>query len=117
MKVISIKEIEYDDFIYTPQVEDNHNYLFNNGILSKNCQNFSKKSLKTVLTRLDSTCKVVCIGSNRQIDNNFINKYTNGLNFMLKAANEKHEEVKMFATSLHKVERGAITAFAERILK
>ena len=34
MKVISIKEIEYDDFIYTPQVEDNHNYLLNNGVLS-----------------------------------------------------------------------------------
>ena len=117
MKVISIREIEYDDFIYTPQIEDNHNYLFDNGILSKNCQNFSKKSLKTVLTRLDSTCKVVCIGSNRQIDNNFVNKYTNGLNFMLKAANEKHPEIKMFATSLHKVERGAITAFAERILQ
>ena len=117
MKVISIREIEYDDFIYTPQVEDNHNYLFDNGVLSKNCQNFSKKSLKTVLTRLDSTCKVVCIGSNRQIDNNFVNKYTNGLNFMLKAANEKHPEIKMFATSLHKVERGAITAFAERILQ
>lgn len=91
--------------------------LANAFVIVDECQNFSKKSLKTVLTRLDSTCKVVCIGSNRQIDNNFINKYTNGLNFMLKAANEKHEEVKMFATSLHKVERGAITAFAERILK
>ena len=36
---------------------------------------------------------------------------------MLKAAKEEHEEVKMFVTSLNKVERGAITAFAERILK
>lgn len=91
--------------------------LANAFVIVDEIQNFSKRSLKTVLTRLDSTCKVVCIGSNRQIDNNFVNKYTNGLNFMLKAANEKHEEVKMFATSLHKVERGAITAFAERILK
>lgn len=91
--------------------------LANAFVIVDECQNFSKKSLKTVLTRLDSTCKVVCIGSNRQIDNTFINKYTNGLNYMLKAAKEEHEEVKMFVTSLNKVERGAITAFAERILK
>lgn len=91
--------------------------LANAFVIVDEVQNFSKKSLKTVLTRLDSTCKVVCIGSNRQIDNTFINKYTNGLNYMLKAAKEEHEEVKMFVTSLNKVERGAITAFAERILK
>ena len=91
--------------------------LANAFVIIDEVQNFSKKSLKTVLTRLDSTCKVVCIGSNRQIDNTFINKYTNGLNYMLKAAKEEHEEVKMFVTSLNKVERGAITAFAERILK
>ena len=91
--------------------------LANAFVIVDETQNFSKRSLRTVLTRLDSTCKVVCIGSNRQIDNNFVNKYTNGLNFMLKAANEKHPEIKMFATSLHKVERGAITAFAERILQ
>ena len=91
--------------------------LANAFVIVDEVQNFSKKSLKTVLTRLDSTCKVVCIGSNRQIDNTFINKYTNGLNYMLKAAKEEHEEVKMFVTSLNKVERGAITAFAKRILK
>ena len=91
--------------------------LANAFVIVDEVQNFSKTSLKTVLTRLDSTCKVVCIGSNRQIDNTFINKYTNGLNYMLKAAKEEHEEVKMFVTSLNKVERGAITAFAERILK
>lgn len=80
-------------------------------------QNFSKKSLQTVLSRLDSNCKVVCIGSNAQIDNPFINKYTNGLNVLLKQTTEENPEVSIFATKLDKVERGALTAWAERIFK
>ncbi len=80
-------------------------------------QNFSKKSLQTVLSRLDSNCKVVCIGSNAQIDNPFINKYTNGLNVLLKQTTEENPEVNIFATKLDKVERGALTAWAERIFK
>lgn len=80
-------------------------------------QNFSKKSLQTVLSRLDSTCKVVCIGSNAQIDNNFINQYTNGLNILLKTTIEENPEVNIFATKLDKVERGQLTAWAERIFK
>jgi PhoH-like ATPase len=78
-------------------------------------QNFSKKSLQTVLSRLDANCKVVCIGSNRQIDNIFVNKYTNGLNVLLEATSQTNEEVNIFATKLDIVERGAITAWTERI--
>lgn len=78
-------------------------------------QNFSRKSLKTVMSRLDSTCKAICIGSNRQIDNLYVNKYTNGLSSLLAASVQSHTELNMFATSLTKVERGPITEFAERI--
>lgn len=78
-------------------------------------QNFSRKSLQTVLSRLDSTCKVVCIGSNRQIDNSFINKYTNGLSVLLECSTKINKEVSMFATRLDKVERGAITEWTERV--
>jgi len=78
-------------------------------------QNFSKKSLQTVLSRLDSDCKVVCIGSNRQIDNPFINKYTNGLNVLLENTTKENEEVNIFATKLEKVERGKLTQWTERI--
>lgn len=78
-------------------------------------QNFSRKSLQTVLSRLDSTCKVVCIGSNRQIDNSFINKYTNGLSVLLECSTKINKEVSIFATRLDKVERGAITEWTERV--
>lgn len=80
-------------------------------------QNFAKTSLQTVLSRMDKDCKVVCIGSNRQIDHPYINKYTNGLSVLLKAAREESEEVTLFGTELNKVVRGKITAWTERIFE
>jgi len=78
-------------------------------------QNFSKPSLRTTMTRIDESCKVVCVGSNRQIDHPFVNKYTNGLNTLLKALKEEDNSVVLFGTELTKVVRGKITEFAERI--
>jgi len=80
-------------------------------------QNFSKSSLQTVISRLDKKCKVVCIGSNRQIDHPYVNKYTNGLNTLLQAAKEQNPEVTIFASELTKVVRGNITEWAERIFE
>ena len=78
-------------------------------------QNMSSKTLQLVLSRLDSTCKVIVIGSNKQIDNMYTNKYINGLSTLLKSCKDKHEEVRLFAGELNKVVRGPITEFAERI--
>lgn len=81
-------------------------------------QNCSKSTLLTILSRIDNDSKVVCIGSNRQIDHPYINKYTNGLSVLLKAAREdKNNGVNIFATSLSKVVRGKITEWAEKIFE
>jgi PhoH-like ATPase len=80
-------------------------------------QNFAKSSLHTVLSRMDKDSKVVCIGSNRQIDHPYINKYTNGLSVLMGAAKESNNEVNLFGTELDKVVRGKITEFAERIFE
>jgi len=77
--------------------------------------NFSKKSLQTVISRLDKDCKLICIGSNRQIDNNYVNKYTNGLRVLLDCSSENNPEINMFATRLDRVVRGPITEWAERV--
>lgn len=87
--------------------------LSNAFVIIDEIQNFSKKSAQTVISRLDKDCKVVCIGSNRQIDNHYINKYTNGLNKILKAT-KKESDVVMFGTELNKVVRGRITSWAEK---
>lgn len=80
-------------------------------------QNFAKTSLQTVLSRMDQECKVVCIGSNRQIDHPYINKYTNGLSVLMKALRTEHDNVNMFGTELNKVVRGRITEWTEKIFE
>lgn len=81
-------------------------------------QNFAKTSLQTVMSRMDKDCKVICIGSNRQIDHPYINKYTNGLSTLMEAVrNDDDEEVVVFGTELNKVVRGKITAWTERIFE
>lgn len=77
-------------------------------------QNFSRKTLQTTLSRFDDDCKVVCIGSNRQIDNMYVTKYTNGLSLLLASA-KKPQSIKLFATELHKIFRGRITEWTEAV--
>ena len=80
-------------------------------------QNCSASTGQLILSRLDKNCKVICIGSNRQIDNLYTNKYINALAKLLKASKSEHDEVKMFAGELNKVLRGPIVEFAEEIFK
>jgi PhoH-like ATPase len=78
-------------------------------------QNMATASAQLVMSRIDSTCKTIMLGSNRQIDNQYVNKYNNGLAALLNSTFEEHEEVNLFAIELSKVLRGPITAFAEKI--
>ena len=80
-------------------------------------QNSSEKTTQLILSRLDESCMAVVIGSNRQIDNLYLNKYNNGLTTLLKQTKNKHEEVKMFAIELEKAVRGKFAEFTERIFE
>ena len=115
MKIVAIKEIPYDSFIYTPQVADNENYLFANNTLSKNCQNLSHAQTVKLLTRIGKNCKVILLGSNRQIDNKYISKYTNGLGVLLDACKRPNEHIKIAAVTLQKVVRSAMAEWAEKL--
>lgn len=86
-------------------------------IILDEAQNLSGKSTLLVLSRIDKTCKLIAIGSNKQIDNMYTNKFINGLSTLLKASKEKHDEVTLFAGELNKVVRGPITEWAERIFE
>ena len=78
-------------------------------------QNISKKTMQTILTRIGKNCKVVLIGSSNQIDNLYINKYTNADSIIREALKEKNEYINIFATKLTKVVRGKLTEFAEKL--
>lgn len=80
-------------------------------------QNSSEKTTQLILSRLDESCMAIVIGSNRQIDNLYLNKYNNGLTTLLKQTNQTHPELKMFAIELEKAVRGKFAQFTERIFE
>ena len=89
--------------------------LSNSFIVIDEAQNMSNKTMQMVLSRIDNTCKVVVLGSNKQIDNFYVNKYTNALTTLLKSTNHESDLVNTFAIKLEKVLRGPITEWAENI--
>lgn len=84
-------------------------------VIIDEAQNQSKSSVQKMLTRIGKGCKVVVIGSNKQIDNAYLTKYTNGLSTLLEACTKEHEGVNLHAVSLPKVLRGSIAEFAENL--
>jgi len=89
--------------------------LSNAFIIIDEAQNMSNKTMQMVLSRIDSSCKVVILGSNNQIDNFYVNKYTNSLTSLLKSTKNDTNLVNTFAINLEKVLRGPITQWAEDI--
>ena len=89
--------------------------LSNSFVIIDEAQNMSNKTMQMVLSRIDNSCKVVILGSNKQIDNFYVNKYTNSLTTLLKSTKEKSSLVNIFAIELQKVLRGPITEWAENI--
>jgi len=89
--------------------------LSNAFIIIDEAQNMSNKTMQMVLSRIDNSCKVVILGSNKQIDNFYVNKYTNSLTTLLKSTQNENTLVNTFAIKLEKVLRGPITEWAESI--
>ena len=84
-------------------------------IIIDEAQNMSKSSMQKVLTRFGKDCKVIIIGSNRQIDNAYINKYSNGLSVVLSDCTEESDLINKYAITLHKVVRSPFAEWAENI--
>jgi PhoH-like ATPase len=80
-------------------------------------QNSSENTTQLILSRLDNTCMAIVIGSNRQIDNFYLNKFNNGLTSLLKETSKTHDDVKMFAIELQKAVRGKFAEFSERVFE
>ncbi|MEA3290471.1 MAG: PhoH family protein [Campylobacterota bacterium] len=80
-------------------------------------QNSSENTTQLILSRLDESCMAIVIGSNRQIDNLYLNKYNNGLTTLLKQTKNEHPELSMFAIELDKAVRGRFAEFTERIFE
>lgn len=80
-------------------------------------QNSSEKTTQLILSRLDNSCTAIVIGSNRQIDNIYLNKYNNGLTKLLKETRNEQESMKMFAIELNQAVRGKYAEFSENVFE
>jgi len=83
-------------------------------IIIDELQNQSKASLQKTLTRFKD-CKVILIGSNRQIDNKYLTKYTNGLSVVLDDCTKPNDYINAHVVPLHKVERSRIAEWSEKL--
>lgn len=86
-------------------------------IIIDEAQNTSPATMQKILTRVGKDCKVIVIGSNKQIDNKYITKYNNGFTVMLDEAKTRKigTDLTMFAIELHKVQRSEMCEFAENV--
>lgn len=57
--------------------------LQNTLVILDECQNCSVSEVKTLLTRIGHGSKVVCLGDVDQIDTPFLDKYSNGLTYLI----------------------------------
>lgn len=88
----------------------------NSIIIIDEAQNIPKTTMQKILTRVGKQCKVIVIGSNKQIDSRFINKFTNGLSVLLDAcAKPSPNAIVAHAVTLNKVVRGKIADWAEHL--
>jgi len=85
-------------------------------VILDEAQNMSKASMRKVLTRFGKNCKIIVGGSNKQIDNPYVTKYTNGLSVLLDAATSE-QQIDIHVVSLDKVVRSEFAEFAENIFE
>lgn len=85
-------------------------------VILDEAQNMGKATLQRLLTRVGKNSKVIVIGSLKQIDSKYLNKFTSGLAIMLKAVTQEADNVVAVGCYLPKIVRGPITEWAENIL-
>ena len=77
--------------------------------------NASKPSLQKMLTRVGKNCKVILIGSNNQIDNPNMTKFTNGLSVILNDCATTDSTINKHVVPLQRVVRSDFAEYAETL--
>lgn len=113
-KAVEELENKYEiDYIYTGHLRGRS---ISGVIILDEAQNFSIKDITTILSRVTEGSKVIILGSLKQIDNPYLNKYNNALTFMLNQCGT-FNSVQVQGVRLVNVHRGKITEWIEKITK
>jgi len=113
MKVKKIEKVEdFDGLVYSLNVEDNHNFFLDNGILSKNClmildevQNCDLRQIMLFVTRLGKNSKLILSGDTRQYD---ISKDFMGINYFADVLCKDIPSVNIFNFNENDIMRNSI---------
>lgn len=76
-------------------------------------QNDSISGAKTILTRISENCKVFILGSTKQIDTQYLNKFNNSLTFIMNKIGKDNKNVNLTGFNLTKTVRSAIAEWAD----
>lgn len=78
------------------------------------CQNFDIVSLRTIISRVGKNSIIIAIGSNNQIDSNYLTKNNNALTFLMdKAGKENNSGIRVKGVKLTNVMRSKIAEWAD----
>lgn len=91
----------------------------NSIIIYDEVQNMGQATMQKLLSRTGKNCKVIMVGSNRQIDSRFLTKFNNGMAVILDyCKNPKFQiDVGIFAINLKKTVRSPMADLAERLFE
>lgn len=89
--------------------------LSNAVIIIDEASNLSRKSMQLVLSRVGKNSKVIVIGSLKQIDSIYLNKFTNALTHLLKHCSEDYDKVTLRGCNLNKSVRSNLSEWVDTI--
>lgn len=102
-------ETSYEGFLRGSTIE-------NAVVILDEFQNDSVASTRLILSRIGQNCKVLILGHNGQIDNNFLNPLNNGLTYMTNQCGVENEYgVNVVGCRLVNVVRSKIAKFGDEI--
>lgn len=86
-------------------------------IIIDEAQNIGHATMQKLISRIGKNCKVIVIGSNRQIDSKYLTKWNNGMSILLGYCKKPgfSTDVGIFAINLEKTVRSKIAKFAEEL--
>jgi len=111
LKVIELKNKYQIQFKYQGHLRGDN--IRNAIIICDEQQNDLIKGLRTILTRVSENCKVFVLGSTKQIDSKYVNKYNNALTFLLNQIGGDTKNVRLTGFNLDKTVRSAIADWAD----
>lgn len=80
-------------------------------------QNIGHATMQKLISRVGKNCKVIVVGSNKQIDSQYLTKWNNGLSVLLNYCKNPsfQTELGIFAINLQKTVRSEVAKFAEQL--